>query len=589
MSFANSVSDVMKPALTGMTKPTSKPTQRKRASQGGLRWTSYFPFSTVQHTLWLLLSLVRLGLLCGLESGDRPTWLLQRIGCIAVQLTVVTISLLLDLMGLCRSSRAQWGSFIDALDLLFVTMFFLQYHPVLNPTPRAIFAAALEPFYLLLGVHQLLSVVLRSQLRRTLLVGTLVPFVISCWGLAEWLALFELPTTPCSRCDAAECAIALFSLGPAHGALILWVILNNDKSWFSKALGDKVFADGVLRLAMARFDAVLGLTNNFCVVTASPDADELLGAKVERAPFLELLEDGDAEELCLRLKQLGQDTDLTTSMTCQMKHRHDLQLRVWATALREPEESGKKDPHFVLGLDQAICPADAGPSHAIPLDEAARPRSGSSARRNRSTQGRATPPRAPPSLGTPPRGQARGHLEERRRRRPDRPRAATEDEGGRSSPIEPPEESVLSGMEGNWEVLGKGSPLSISGQDACIQSTVRLEVSDGRVRLAGGQLVLMSQDILLWHCPASSQPLMYRRMLVREPSNISSGESGSASSSDAEEYEPHPVISSELVGNQDVTPMASPNRWPSSRPAESLVNNDEEEGFRPVLPGAFFE
>lgn len=137
---------------------------------------------------------------------------------------------------------------------------------------------------------------------------------------------------------------------------------------------DECWADGLLRLATARFDVVLGLEADCRISVASPMAEELLGVEVIGANFLEQLDQDDAEILQQRL----QDLDVSVrgkeafALTCKLKFMGTPRLRLHAAALRAPTVPGHTEAvSYIIGLEQLPMGAEPAVTPAREMTEPA--------------------------------------------------------------------------------------------------------------------------------------------------------------------------------------------------------------------------
>lgn len=297
---------------------------------------------------------------------------------------------------------------------------------------------------------------------------------------------------------------------------------------------DTSLSDGLLRLAMARFEAVLGLTEQFAVATATAQADELLNTKAQAAKLLDLIVQQDADELARRLENLRSSTvsmaATTITMTCQLRHGGSV-LRVVGAALdlSGKTSDGGKDVHFIIGLEKT------GVEPALPdlgNQDARQMLLRRGRQRNRPhgplLTGRGTPRlsdkselEAPNPLLTA--GSEKSALARPGSKRFPQPaqRSLSDSRGHPSDPrggIHDELEEILDSLQGTWKPTDGSTPIIIIGEEIRIgKSTgqVRKERS-GDLTALGAKLEIVSKDVLTLHFDGRPEPLECRRAVFNK-------------------------------------------------------------------------
>lgn len=366
---------------------------------------------------------------------------------------------------------------------------------------------------------------------------------IGTWGLAEWL----LPAFRDGN-FAGDSAIMLVWMGPVLAGQALGLGYLNERSTREvvKQLHDKTerlkiteaklqedsrLGQGMLRLAMSRFEVVLGLRQDFSVGMATANADELLGTHVQGIQLENLFLEEDVRELKQRLSALANplathEADRiergrgeTVTMTVQLKYGHGAILRVVAAALTEPNMSGSSlspdaDLIFLLGLEKA----GLDPPLPVPVHDHVSPmRMGHGRPRSKSPAGNGTPAQYM-------RNELPERTENERRSsllsvgssgRPGRARNRVVPRTAAVPQRDPEFEARVAFLQGTWAPATGSGQIVIIGDEVTIGKT-KADMRcgpNGEIMAAGGVLTILNKDVITWQFEGKPEPTECRRVV----------------------------------------------------------------------------
>lgn len=544
---------------------------RERSSNGLVLYSTLFSVALSPIRLWYLFA-------ASPDSG----WPLWRVSWAVVgHSAAFLLGLLVYLQKRWHFHGERWEWTISLVLFTTVTATMAQYHPFMagcveeeNPDCQD-----LAPIVLVCGMLQVATfLVIVSRSGIMWLVTMLPALAFGVWGLADCL----LPIfTQLGKRSGGEAVLCLTWAGPALALQLLgWGYIQEREArqtflelhWpqgptprpKDRAKGDPRFAEGMVRLAMARFEVVLGLRADLHITSAPSQADELLGTQALGADFLSFLEESDALELQGRLQRLLSEhyshshghledvenssiQNLITTAVCKLRFGEGTLIRVMATALPaiETSKATGKELTFLIAIERAgsELPALRVVRDSASQDEVSRRLSGGRRARRSRLNFRSPPSCRSPHPGTPARssgeklsvirGEAPSDADSRGEGIVD-----VDEHGASPTTVSPPTQETetmelssncssrlsstnssmpdhapegrgsLAMLKGIWDAeQGSAVQILVEGDSVCL-----IDLVSGRQRFPEGILWMSSQDALVWWSPATPNGVSFRRV-----------------------------------------------------------------------------
>lgn len=323
-----------------------------------------------------------------------------------------------------------WETFLVSQVTLCTIVNILEYHPMLDSCAAHTDCLWLRPLMMAIPLFQhaiCLPVVARAG---PLWLSLLITAALAIWGLADSLK----PLISNASQSGFDTILVILWVSPIMIGQQLYLGYIQERSLREYHLQeeekeliasktelclaqDSKMTRALLRLAMARFEAVLCLTGSFQVASATEQADELLGTEVVGIDFPSLFELEDAHELKERLQALAdepvrepfedpfkaglkaepQDSPHlgTTTLMCKLNFDGGVWLRIVASPVESSQEAAADGQQYVLGIERIapvavmpVMPDVATSSSTVSIPKIKKSRSGR-------VTGKGTPARSP--------------------------------------------------------------------------------------------------------------------------------------------------------------------------------------------------